>query len=48
MSDKERIMLYTSSELKTALKVHCAKTDEKISAVVEKAIKEYLERYPVK
>lgn len=48
MSEKERIMLYTTPELKTEIKVYCAKTGERISNVVEQAIKEYLVRNPVK
>lgn len=48
MENTARIMVYTTEELHRELKIHCAKTGEKISTVAERAIKEYLERNPAK
>lgn len=45
MSPAGRLNIYISKDVHTAVKVHAAKTDQSVSAVVECAIREYLERH---
>ena len=46
--EKVKVTFMLPSGTKTFLKVYAAKTDKSISEVIETAIKEYLERNPVK
>lgn len=45
MSPAGRLNIYIGKDAHTAVKVHAAKTDQSVSAVVERAIREYLERH---
>ncbi len=46
--EKIKMTFRLSADVRTKLKVYAAKTDKSISETIEEAIKEYLERHPVK
>jgi predicted HicB family RNase H-like nuclease len=48
MSPTGRINAHIDKDLYTEVKIHAVKTDQSITAIIERALREYLKNHPVK